>query len=71
MFLEQLQRPSLETFLIIGRVSSEAVIEGQFLQSKSFLRWIHAWLEGMSLEARLLVIQIALWVLQFRRTLTW
>lgn len=66
-----LQRSSPETFLIIGRVSSEAVIEGQFLQSKSFLRWIRAWLEGMSLEARLLVIQIALWVLQLRRTLTW
>lgn len=68
-FLQQLQRSSLESFLIIGRVSSEAVIEAKLLQNKSFLRYISAWLEDLSLEARLLVMRIALWIFQLRRTL--
>ncbi|WOH09058.1 hypothetical protein DCAR_0728511 [Daucus carota subsp. sativus] len=64
-----LQRSSLESFLIIGRVSSEAVIEAKLLQNKSFLRYISAWLEDLSLEARMFVMRIALWIFQLRRTL--
>ncbi|KAM7499367.1 hypothetical protein LguiA_023781 [Lonicera macranthoides] len=65
-----LQRSSLETFLIIGRVSSKAVIEAKLSRNKSFLWRIIIWLEEISLEARLLGMHIALWLLQFRKALT-
>lgn len=65
-----LQGSSLESFLIIGRVSSEAVIEAKRLQKTSFLWWIISRLEEISLEVRLLGMHIALWILQLRRTLT-
>lgn len=60
----------METFLIIGRVSSEAVIEAKLLQKKSFLAWLSVWLDEFMLEARLFAMQIALWLLQLRRALT-
>eukprot|EP00257_Ricinus_communis_P023520 XP_015583524.1 putative ABC1 protein At2g40090 [Ricinus communis] len=65
-----LQGYSLETFFIIGKVSSEAVIEAKKLQRKSFLSRLDIWLEEILLEARLLAMQIALWLLQVRRALT-
>ncbi|KAD2805177.1 hypothetical protein E3N88_38554 [Mikania micrantha] len=40
-----LQRPSLESFLIIGRVSSEAVIEEKLLHAKTLSRLISVWFE--------------------------
>ncbi|KAK2980998.1 hypothetical protein RJ640_023324 [Escallonia rubra] len=61
---------SLENFFIIGKVSSEALIEAKFQQKKSFLWWITVWLEGVLLEARLFGMQLALWLFQFRRALT-
>lgn len=60
----------METFFIIGRVSSEAVIEAKLLQKKSFLVWLSVWLDEFMLEARLFAMQIALWLLQLRRALT-
>ncbi|KAK1307222.1 putative ABC1 protein [Acorus calamus] len=66
-----LQGTSLETFLIIGRVSSEAVSETKWLQKKSLLPKINIWLEEISLEARLFFMQIALWFLQLRKLLTY
>ncbi|XP_058007798.1 putative ABC1 protein At2g40090 [Hevea brasiliensis] len=65
-----LQGSSLETYFIIGKISSEAVVEAKKLQRKSLLRWLDVWLEEILLEARLLGMQIALWLLQLRRALT-
>ncbi|XP_071732769.1 putative ABC1 protein At2g40090 [Rutidosis leptorrhynchoides] len=65
-----LQRPSLESFLIIGRVSSEAVIEDKFLRAKSLFSFLSVWLEDISLEARFIIMRLALWVLQFKKSLT-
>ncbi|MCD7452485.1 hypothetical protein HAX54_017024 [Datura stramonium] len=36
-----IQRPSVESFLIIGRVSSEAVLESVLSQKRSLLSWIN------------------------------
>ncbi|GMP23386.1 hypothetical protein CsSME_00001011 [Camellia sinensis var. sinensis] len=65
-----LKGSSLETFLIIGRVSSEAVIETKLLQNKSSLWRIKLWLEEWLLEVRLFGMQVALWLLQLRKALT-
>ncbi|KAL5801088.1 hypothetical protein ACOSQ3_032720 [Xanthoceras sorbifolium] len=62
---------SPEMFLIIGEVSSKAVIEAKLLQNKSFLRRISVWLEELCLEARLFSIHIFLWLLQLRKALSW
>ncbi|KAH7854949.1 hypothetical protein Vadar_019496 [Vaccinium darrowii] len=65
-----LKGSSLETFLIIGRVSSEALIETRLSQNKSSLYRISLWLEELMLEVRLLGMQIALWLLQLRKALS-
>ncbi|KAJ9553300.1 hypothetical protein OSB04_017345 [Centaurea solstitialis] len=65
-----LQRPSLESFLIIGRVSSEAVMNEKLSRAKSLFSLISIWLEEISLEARFIVMQVALWVLQFQKSLS-
>ncbi|KAK4489268.1 hypothetical protein RD792_005065 [Penstemon davidsonii] len=61
-----MQGSSLETFLIVGRVSSEAVIESKLLQSKSFFSRVCVWFEELLLEARLFGMQIALWLLNLK-----
>ncbi|GMY08211.1 putative ABC1 protein At2g40090 isoform X1 [Fagus crenata] len=61
---------SLQTFLIIGKVSSEAVIEAKLLQNKSLLRRLKVWLEEILLDARFFGMQIALWLLQLRKSLS-
>ncbi|CAJ1860625.1 unnamed protein product [Sphenostylis stenocarpa] len=61
-----LQGSSLETFFIIGKVSSEAVIEAKMLQSKSLLTWLNVKLDKILLEVRLWGMQVALWLLQLR-----
>ncbi|KAK7311243.1 hypothetical protein RJT34_09256 [Clitoria ternatea] len=66
-----IQGSSLETFLIIGKVSSEAVIEAKMLQSKSLLTWLNVKLEKTLLEVRLWGMQVVLWLLQLRKTLPW
>ncbi|GLT31467.1 hypothetical protein SLA2020_062000 [Shorea laevis] len=66
-----LQGSSLETFLIIGKVSSEAVMEAKRLQSKSLLHRLYIWLEEILVEARLLGMQLALWLLQLRKSIAW
>ncbi|KAF9676926.1 hypothetical protein SADUNF_Sadunf08G0054100 [Salix dunnii] len=65
-----LQGSSVETFFIIGKVSSEAVIEAKKLQRKSLLSRLDVLLEEILLEVRLLGMQIALWLLHLRRALT-
>ncbi|KAJ8443905.1 hypothetical protein Cgig2_032729 [Carnegiea gigantea] len=64
-----LQGSSMETYLIIGKVSSEAVIEAKLQQRKSILTWISVWLEEILLNARLLAMQVALWALQLQKLL--
>ncbi|XP_077217229.1 putative ABC1 protein At2g40090 [Tasmannia lanceolata] len=61
---------SLDMFLIIGRVSSEAVAETKMLQKKSFLMGLSILLEEILLEARFLGMKIALWLLQLRKALS-
>ncbi|KAL0452736.1 UNVERIFIED_CONTAM: putative ABC1 protein [Sesamum latifolium] len=68
--LKQLEGSSLETFLIVGRVSSEAVIESKLLRSRSLLSRLLVWFEELRLEARLFAMQIALWLLKLQKTLT-
>ncbi|KAK7281154.1 hypothetical protein RIF29_08885 [Crotalaria pallida] len=65
------QGSSLETFLIIGKVSSKAVIDAKMSQSKSLLTWFSVELDKIFLEVRLWGMQIALWLLQLRKALTW
>ncbi|KAG4975233.1 hypothetical protein JHK87_032054 [Glycine soja] len=66
-----LQGSSLETFFVIGKVSSEAVIEAKMLQSKSLLTWLNVKLDKILLEVRLWGMQVALWLLQLRKSLSW
>ncbi|RDX60785.1 putative ABC1 protein, partial [Mucuna pruriens] len=66
-----IQGSSLETFFIIGKVSSEAVIEAKMLQSKSLLTWLNVKLDKIFLEVRFWGMQAALWLLQLRKTLSW
>ncbi|XP_057788888.1 putative ABC1 protein At2g40090 [Salvia miltiorrhiza] len=61
---------SLETFLIVGRVSSEAVIESKLLHSKSILSRLHVWFESFLSEARLFGLQFAVWLLKVQKALT-
>ncbi|KAF3655521.1 putative ABC1 protein [Capsicum annuum] len=65
-----IKRPSLESFLIIGRVSSEAVLESLLSQKKSLLSWINFWVQKILLKGRLCIMHIALWLLQLQKTLT-
>ncbi|PWA49553.1 ABC2-like protein [Artemisia annua] len=65
----QIKRPSVESFIIIGRVSSEALIEEKLSHAKSLFSLLHVWLEEISLEVRFLIMQVALWILQFRTAL--
>ncbi|KAK9683519.1 hypothetical protein RND81_10G147400 [Saponaria officinalis] len=64
-----LQRSSLDTYLIIGRVSSEAVIQAKLMKKKSLLTWITVWLEEILLKARLLGMHIAVWILELQKSL--
>lgn len=59
----------MESFIIIGRVSSEALIEEKLLNANSVFRLVSVWMEEISLEARFFIMQLALWMLQFRRAL--
>lgn len=61
---------SIETFLIVGRVSSEAVIESKLLQSKSVLSRLRVRFEKLLSEARLIGLQIAVWLLKCQKSLT-
>ncbi|KAL5721058.1 hypothetical protein ACHQM5_013664 [Ranunculus cassubicifolius] len=65
-----LQRPSLEHFMILGRISSEAVIEKKKSERKYFFSWLGIWLDEIVLETRLLSMQVALWLFSFRKLLS-
>ncbi|XP_076918598.1 putative ABC1 protein At2g40090 [Bidens hawaiensis] len=61
-----IQRPSVESFIIIGRVSSEALIEEKLSHVSSLFTYLFVCFEQISLEARFFIMQVALWMLQFR-----
>ncbi|OWM87429.1 putative ABC1 protein At2g40090 isoform X2 [Punica granatum] len=65
-----LQGSSLETFVIIGKISSEAVLEAKMMQRRSLLCLLSIWVEEALLEARLLGMKVALWLLQLRKALS-
>lgn len=65
-----MQGSSLESFIIVGRISSEAVIESKLWQRRSILSRIDVWLERILLEARLFGMHVASWLLLLRRALT-
>ncbi|XP_057523186.1 putative ABC1 protein At2g40090 [Amaranthus tricolor] len=64
-----LQGSSLDTFFIIGRVSSEAVIQAKLSKKKSLLARLTAWLEEIILRARLLGMHIGIWLLHIQKLL--
>ncbi|CAN1748601.1 Putative ABC1 protein At2g40090 [Linum perenne] len=64
------QGSSLESFFIVGKVSSEAVIEAKKSQRTSILAWLDIWLDQLRLEVRLLGMKVALWLFQMRRALS-
>lgn len=66
---KQRQGSSLESFLIIGKVSSEAIIEAKRLQARSIFSKMNVWFEELLLEARLWGMQLAIWLLQVRKLL--
>ena len=66
---DQLQGSSLDTFFIIGRVSSEAVIQAKLSKKKSLLARLTAWLEEIILRARLLGMHIGIWLLHIQKLL--
>ncbi|KAJ0657964.1 putative ABC-type Cd(2+) transporter [Helianthus annuus] len=65
-----IQRSSVESFIIIGRVSSEALIEEKLSHATSLFTYLFVCFEQISLEARFLIMQVALWILQFRTALS-
>ncbi|OEL24599.1 putative ABC1 protein [Dichanthelium oligosanthes] len=60
---------SLESFMIIGRVSSEAVLDDKRISRKSFLNRFMIWLEEVMLEARLFSLKLMLCFMQLRKLL--
>ncbi|KAK4798060.1 hypothetical protein SAY86_030386 [Trapa natans] len=65
-----LQGPSLETFFIIGKISSDAVIEAKMMERRSFLSLPSIWMEEALVEARLFGIKLMLWLLKLRKALS-
>jgi len=60
---------SLESFMIIGRVSSEAVLDAKRMNRRSFLDGLKIWLEEALLEARFFTLKLMLCVMQLRKLL--
>ncbi|CAL0320319.1 unnamed protein product [Lupinus luteus] len=65
------QGSSLETFLIIGKVSSQAIIDAKMSQSKSLLTWLNVEFDKFWLELRFWGMHLALWLLQLRKSLSY
>ena len=55
--------------MIIGRVSSEAVLEAKRMNRRSFLDGLVIWLEVVLLEARFFSLKLMLCVMQLRKLL--
>jgi aarF domain-containing kinase len=55
--------------MIIGRVSSEAVLDAKRMSRKSFLSKLMMWLEEVLLEARFCSLKLILCFMQLRKLL--
>jgi aarF domain-containing kinase len=55
--------------MIIGRVSSEAVLDAKRMNRRSFLDGLKIWLEEALLEARFFTLKLMLCVMQLRKLL--
>uniref|UniRef100_J3LRU8 ABC1 atypical kinase-like domain-containing protein n=1 Tax=Oryza brachyantha TaxID=4533 RepID=J3LRU8_ORYBR len=60
---------SLESFVIIGRISSEAVLEAKRRSNRSFLNKLIIWLEEILLEARFFSLKLVLCFMQLKKLL--
>ncbi|XP_062212116.1 putative ABC1 protein At2g40090 [Phragmites australis] len=60
---------SLESFMIIGRISSEAVLNAKRMNRRSFLNKLMIWLEEVLLEARFFSLKLLLCFMQLRNLL--
>lgn len=67
--LWQVGGSSLESFVIIGRVSSEAVLEAKRMNRRSFLDKLILWLEEILLEARFFSLKLLLCYMQLKKLL--
>ena len=67
--LWQVGGTSLESFMIIGRVSSEAVLDAKRMSKRSFLNRLMIWLEEVMLEARFFSLKLMLCFMQLRKLL--
>ncbi|KAL9254112.1 putative ABC1 protein [Drosera capensis] len=65
-----LQGSALELFIIIGKISSEVLIEAKLSQKRSLLGGLIAWFERIFLEARFLGMQLAVKIIQVRKVLS-
>lgn len=57
----------MESFMIIGRVSSEAVLDAKRISKRSFLNGLMIWLEEVMLEARFFSLELMLCFMQLRK----
>jgi len=60
---------SLESFMIIGRVSSEAVLDAKRMSQRSFLNRLMIWMDEVMLEARFFSLKLMLCFMQLRKLL--
>jgi hypothetical protein len=69
MMLCQVGGSSMESFVIIGRISSEAVLEAKRMSSRSILNKLMIWLEEILLEARFFSLKLLLCFMQLKKLL--
>ena len=50
----------MESFMIIGRVSSEAVLDAKRMSQRSFLNRLMIWMDEVMLEARFFSLKLML-----------
>ena len=67
--LWQVGGTSLESFMIIGRVSSEAVLDAKRMSQRSFLNRLMIWMDEVMLEARFFSLKLMLCFMQLRKLL--
>ena len=59
----------MESFMIIGRVSSEAVLDAKRMSQRSFLNRLMIWMDEVMLEARFFSLKLMLGFVQLRKLL--
>ena len=59
----------MESFMIIGRLSSEAVLDAKRMSQRSFLNRLMIWMDEVMLEARFFSLKLMLCFMQLRKLL--